>query len=125
MRTESEALSYIQVFLALAVIVLLATMISLRRAHIRVEYSISWLGVGSVLFICALAPEILKNAAANLGLDPQICFIILAGALALALLFEVSLVVSQLRDENVMLTQRLAILEYNLRQIQSDHGHEK
>jgi hypothetical protein len=118
-------LSYIQVFLALAVIVLLATMISLRRAHIRVEYSISWLGVGSVLLICALAPGILKNAAANLGLDPQICFIILAGALALALLFEVSLVVSQLRDENVMLTQRLAILEYNLRQIQSDHGNEK
>jgi hypothetical protein len=115
-------LNYIQVFLALSVVVLLATLVSLRRAHIRVEYSVSWLGVGSVLFICALFPGILLSAARNLGLDPQICFIILAGALALSLLFEVSLVVSQLRDENAMLTQRLAILEYHLRQLQSHHG---
>lgn len=115
-------MTYLQVFLALSVIVLLATLVSLRRAHIRVEYSVSWLGVGSVLFILAFFPDILLHTAANLGLDPQICFIILAGALALALLFEVSLVVSQLRDENVMLTQRLAILEYHLQKLQSDHG---
>ena len=105
-----------------AVIVILATLVSLRRAHIRVEYSVSWLGVGFVLLVCALFPRVPLRVAANLGLDPQVAFVFLAGALALALLFEVSWVVSQLRDENVMLTQRLAILEYHLLQIQSDHG---
>jgi hypothetical protein len=114
--------NYIQTILLAAVIVILATLVSLRRAHIRVEYSVSWLGVGFVLFVCALFPRIPLRVAANLGLDPQVAFVFLAGALALALLFEVSWVVSQLRDENVILTQRLAILEYHLLQIQSDHG---
>jgi hypothetical protein len=114
--------NYIQIFLIAAVIVILATLVSLRRAHIRVEYSVSWLGVGFILFFCALFPRFPLRAAATMGLDPQIGFVFLAGGLALALLFEVSLVVSQLRDENVMLTQRLAILEYHLREIQSGHG---
>jgi hypothetical protein len=113
---------YIQIFLLGAVTVILATLFSLRRAHIRVEYSVSWLVVGSILFVCTIFPRVLMRMAANLGLDPQIGFIFLAGALAVALLFEVSLVVSQLRDENVLLTQRLAILEYHLQKLQSNHG---
>ena len=119
---ESEIVNYIQIFRSASVIIILATLVSLRRAHIRVEYSVSWLGVGFTLLVCALFPRFLMRVAANLGLDPQICFVFLTGVLALALLFEVSLVVSRLRDENVMLTQRLAILEYHLREIQSGHG---
>ena len=115
---------YIQIFLLGAVIVILATLFSLRRAHIRVEYSVSWLVVGVILFVCTLFPSVLMHIAVDLGLDPQIGFVFLAGALAVALLFEVSLVVSRLRDENVLLTQRLAILEYHLQQIQIDHGFE-
>jgi hypothetical protein len=116
--------TYIQVFLIGAAVIILATLVSLRRAHIRVEYSVSWLGVGFVLFICAFFPRLLSRVAAALGLDPQICFIFLGGALAVALLFEVSIVVSQLRDENVILAQKVAIIEYRLSQIQSRHGGE-
>jgi hypothetical protein len=116
--------TYIQIFQYAAVIIILATLVSLRRAHIRVEYSVSWLGVGLILFICALFPRFLMRAAASLGVDPQTGFVFLAGILALALVFEVSLAVSQLRDENVMLTQRLAILEYHLLRMQSPHEFE-
>jgi hypothetical protein len=119
---ESDIVSYIQIFQGAAVMIVVVTLFSLRRAHIRVEYSLSWLGVGMVLLACALFPGLLVRIAASLGLNPQVGFVFLAGALALALLFEVSLVVSRLRDENVILTQRLAILEYHLLQIQSDHG---
>ena len=112
---------YTQIFLLGAVIVILATLFSLRRAHIRVEYSVSWLVVGAISFVCALFPSVLMRIASELGLDPQIGFIFLAGALGVALLFEVSLVVAQLRDENVLLTQRLAILEYHLHQLESHH----
>jgi len=115
-------LNYIYVFAALAAVVLLATLISLRRSRIRVEYSVSWLVVGCLLLICALFPSGMLRLAAALGLDPQICFVVLTGTLALALLFEVSAVVSRLRDENVILTQRLAILEYRMRQLQSENG---
>jgi hypothetical protein len=119
---EGEVMYYIQIFLLGAVIVILATLFSLRRSHIRVEYSVSWLVVGAILLVCTVFPGVLMRVAAELGLEPQIGFIFLAGALAVALLFEVSLVVSQLRDENVLLTQRLAILEYHLQEIQSEHG---
>ena len=117
-------MNYVHVFLSGAAIIILATLVSLRRTHIRVEYSVSWLGVGLVLFLCSLFPRLLLRAAANLGLNPPICFVFLAGTLAVMLLFEVSLVVSRLRDENVVLTQKLAILEYYLGQIQSRHGRE-
>ena len=115
-------MTYIQVFLTGAVVVVLATLVSLRRAHIRVEYSVSWLVVGCLLFLTAFFPSGLLRAAASAGIDPQISFVIFTGALVMVLLFEVSLVVSKLRDENVVLTQRLAILEYHLRQLRSGHG---
>jgi hypothetical protein len=115
-------LNYIQTLLVTGIVLILVTLVSLRRAHIRVEYSVSWLTVGLVLLLCAVFPQVLVRVAASLGLDPQAGSVVLAGAMGLALLFEVSLVVSQLRDENVMLTQRLAILEYHLMQIRSDHG---
>lgn len=115
-------MNYIQAFLLGAAIIIIATLVSLRRAHIRVEYSVSWLAVGVILFVSGLFPRPLASLSARMGLDPQTGFVVLAGALALALLFDVSLVVSQLRDENVQLTQRLAILEYQLRQMQPDHG---
>jgi len=117
-------LNYIYLFAALAAVTLLATLISLRRSRIRVEYSVSWLVAGCLLLGCALFPSGLLRIADALGLDPQICFVVFAGALALALLFEVSAVVSRLRDENVILTQRLAILEYRLQQLQSEHGNQ-
>jgi hypothetical protein len=116
--------SYARVFLAGGAAIVLATLFSLRRAHIRVEYSVSWLAVGSILLVCSIFPRLLVLVAGDLGLDPQICFIFIGGALALALLFEVSLVVSQLRDENVILTQKVAILEYHLGQMQSRNGGE-
>jgi hypothetical protein len=117
--------NYIQIFQGAAVLIVIVTLISLRRAHIRVEYSLSWLAMGLILLAGALFPRLMLRIAMSLGLDPQVGFVFLAGALALALLFEVSLVVSQLRDENVILTQRLAILEYHLLRVQSDHGIEK
>ncbi len=115
-------MKYINAFLLGGAIVIIATLVSLRRAHIRVEYSVSWLGLGLVLFLSALFPGFLVDISLKVGLDEQTGFVILAGGLALALLFEVSLVVSQLRDENVQLTQRLAILEYQLQHNQPNHG---
>jgi hypothetical protein len=112
--------NYVQLFLWGSGIIILVTLISLRRAHIRVEYSVSWLGVGLVLFICSFFSRTLVRVAGNLGLDPPICLILMAGALAVALLFEVSIVVSQLRDENVVLAQKLAILEYYMCEMQAN-----
>jgi hypothetical protein len=101
---------------------ILATLGSLRREHIRVEYSISWLAVGVVLTVLSLFPGMLESVARKVDLDPAIFFLLAAGALLCGLVFEISHVVSKLRDENVILTQRLAFLEYQIRQTTDRHG---
>ena len=115
-------MSYISVFLIAGLAIIAGTLYSLRREHIRVEYSVSWLAVGCTLTGLSLFPSILRITARKLGLDPQLFFLIVAGALLSAILFEVSRVVSRILDENVLLTQRVAILEFQLRQLPPPNG---
>ncbi|HEY4088577.1 MAG TPA: DUF2304 domain-containing protein [Bryobacteraceae bacterium] len=109
-------------FLATGIFTTIATLRSLRREHIRTEYSISWLGVGVILTLLALFADAISQAAHKIGLDPAICFAAVAAMLISGLVFEISHVVSRLRDENVILTQRLAILEHQVRKVDSRHG---
>jgi hypothetical protein len=109
-------------FLAAGVLTIVATLRSLRREHIRTEYSISWLSVGVILSLLALFADTISRAAHRVGLNPGICFAAVAALLVSGLVFEISHVVSRLRDENVILTQRLAILEHQVRKVDSRHG---
>jgi len=102
------------VFLLLGIITIVATLVSLRREHIRTEYSVSWLVLGSILSLSALFPGTLDEIAKEAGFDPRVFFVLVSGGLSSILLFDISHVVSKLRDENVMLAQKLATLEYQL-----------
>ena len=113
-------MNYFDVFFILGAITVLATLFSLRREHIRTEYSLSWLLVGFVLAILALVPRV-TSVAEGLGIDSHLFLPIAGGILISMLVFEISHVVSKLRDENVMLAQRLAILEFQLQQIERRH----
>jgi hypothetical protein len=104
------------VFLVMGVLTILGTLVSLRREHIRTEYSVSWLAVGIVLTALAAFPHLLDRAAGKLGLGPETFFLLTGGSLISALVFEMTRVVSRLRDENVILAQRIAILEFQIRQ---------
>jgi hypothetical protein len=109
-------------FLVIGLVTIGGTLISLRREHIRTEYSVNWLVVGSVLTLLALFPGTLDKAARSIDLDPRLFFLIAGGALVSGLVFEISHVVSRLRDENVILAQRLAILEYQFQRTNDRHG---
>src|SRR5258708_34775388 len=95
------------------------TLISLRRQHIRSEYSISWLLVGIILIGLAGFPGFLDRAARSLGIAAETCFLVVGGTLISGLVFEISHLVSRLRDDNVMLAQRIAILEHRLQEFSS------
>lgn len=110
------------VFLVIGCVTIAATLASLRREHIRTEYSISWLIVGVVLTALAIFPGALEKAAQALGVGPPHAFVILAGVLISILVFEVSHVVSKLRDENVLLAQRVAILEFRINHAEAKDG---
>lgn len=99
--------------LSLALIVLV--LVSVRRAHIRVEYSVSWLGAAVTLLVLSRSQPLLDRVAHLLGItDPPLALLLLVGCLFLLVLYRVSMIISELKDANIALAQRVAILEYYL-----------
>ena len=88
---------------------------SVRRAHIRVEYSVSWLLAGAVLLILARWRTLDDWMAAALGIsDSFIALAMIAGAAFLVVLYRLSLRISGLKDSSITLAQQVAILEFRL-----------
>ena len=115
-------MNFHSVFFLVGLLTVAGTLVSLRRQHIRAEYSVSWLVVGIILTGLAEFPRLLNGVARSLGLDPETCLLMVGGTLISALVFEISHLVSRLRDENVILAQRIAILEYQLEEFSKRNG---
>ena len=100
--------------LSLALIVLVLR--SVRRAHIRVEYSVSWLGAAVTLLLLSRSQWALAKIAGFLGIaDPPLAMLLLVGCIFLIVLYRFSIMISDLKDANISLAQRVAILEFHLR----------
>ncbi len=105
----------LNVLTALSGLLLLFVLVSVRRAHIRVEYSVSWLLAAAALLILSRSRGMLEFAAHRLGLsDPPLALLLLIGCVFLLMFYRFSVIISKLRDDNIALAQRLAILEYRL-----------
>ncbi len=88
---------------------------SVRRAHIRVEYSVSWLAAGLALLLLSRWHALQNWLSGALGLnDVSLAIVVVAGAVFLVVLYRISLMISHLKDSNIALTQRVAILEFHL-----------
>jgi|SRR5581483_1683714 len=88
---------------------------SVRREHIRVEYSVSWLLAGTVLLVLARWRALDERIAAVLGTpDSFIALGMIAGAAFLVVLYRLSLRISGLKDSSITLAQQVAILEFRL-----------
>jgi hypothetical protein len=93
---------------------------SLRRAHIRVEYSVSWLAAAVVLLVLSRWHALQGWVAAAVGVnDTSLAVLMAGGAVFLVVLYRFSLIISRLKDANIALTQRLAILEFRLNSLDS------
>jgi len=91
-------------------------LLSVRRSHIRVEYSVSWLGAAIVLLLFSLSRSLLSWLATLLGLGyGPLALVMLAFCVFLVVFYRFSVIISSLKDANIALTQRVAILEYHLR----------
>ncbi len=67
------------------------------------------------LLVVVLAPGLLGSIAGMVGLqDETMALLLLVGCLFLFVLFRLSMVVSALKENNIALAQRLAILEFRL-----------
>lgn len=101
---------------ALSSILILTVLRSLRQERIRVEHSVSWLAGGIVLLALSLFPRVLAEVGAWLGLSgAPLAVLMLALAVFVAIFYRQSRAISELKDMNITLTQRLAIVEFELR----------
>jgi hypothetical protein len=107
------------VMIAFSLLLMLWVLASLRRAHIRVEYSVSWLAAALVLLAAFEWPSGQRWLAQALGVeDAHLAVLMTAGAVFLAVLYRLSLILSRLKDLNIAVTQRVAILEFRLQALE-------
>ena len=105
----------LNVMTVLSIGLIAMVLFSVRRAHIRVEYSVTWLGAAVVLLILSRARVLLSWIAGYLGLTyAPLALIIIVLCVFLVVFYRFSIIISNLKDANIALTQRLAILEYQL-----------
>jgi hypothetical protein len=102
-----------------AIVLLIMVLVSIRRAHIRVEYSVSWLAAAVGLIVLSRLPFAMQYAAEHIGLgkDPPLALFLTAGSVFLIMFFRYSVIVSHLRDDNIALAQRIAILEFHIQNL--------
>ena len=94
-------------------------LISVRRSHIRAEYSVSWLTAAVALLALSRSRAVLAWISSAMGIeDPPVALIIVVFCIFLPVFFRVSTIISDLKDANIAMAQRVAILEF---QLQSSH----
>lgn len=99
----------------LGVALLFIVLRALRREHIRVEHSVSWLFAAVSLIVLSRSLWLREWFAATLHIpqDP-VALLFLLMIVFLGVFYRFSRIVSGLKDMNITLTQRVAILEYHL-----------
>ncbi|MEQ1884130.1 MAG: DUF2304 domain-containing protein [Bryobacteraceae bacterium] len=105
----------LNVLTVFSILLLALVLVSVRRARIRVEYSVSWLLASTLLLVISQWPGLLARLPGWLGVsDTALALVMLCGGIFLVVLYRLSLVISDLKDSNIALIQRIAILEYRL-----------
>src|SRR5689334_4898826 len=98
-----------------SVVLIVWVLSSVRRAHIRVESSVSWLLAGSVLLLLSQWRTLDEWVAAAVGIsDGFLDLGMMAGAAFFIVLYRLSLRISGLKDSSITLAQQVAILEFRL-----------
>jgi len=114
----------LNVMTATSLLLIVLVLATLRRAHIRVEYSVSWLIAAVALLIVSRSHALLDATAGFLGISyPPLALLLIIGCVFLLMFYRFSIIISKLRDDNIALAQRLAILEYHLRTQKDDSAH--
>ncbi len=107
------------VSLVLSGCLIVVILYSLRRAHIRVEYSLSWLAAAIVVFVLSLWDSGLVFLGRLLGISyPPAALASITICVFLVVLYRLSMIVSDLKDNNVALAHKVAALEFHLHRLE-------
>ena len=105
----------LNVIAVFSLILIALVLSSVRREHIRVEYSVSWLLAAAALLVLSRWRSLVQQLANALGTsDVAMALVITSGAVFVMVVYRLSLRISGLKDANIKLAQHVAILEYRL-----------
>src|SRR5215471_14776346 len=98
---------------SLSLLLAIFVLLSVRRQRIRVEYSVSWLVAAAALFGLTYSAGPTDWIGHLLGIPggPTVLVIMILGAF-LSAFYRFTALVSTLKDNNVALAQRVAVLEF-------------
>jgi len=112
----------LNVLAALSALLILLILRSVRREHIRVEYSVSWLGAAIAVLLLSRFDWVLEHIASLFGIaDPALALLLIVFSLFLGVFYRFSVVISALKDANIALTQKIAILEYRIHHLNEEN----
>ena len=112
-----ERLLTVSLILSACLIVVILN--SLRRSHIRVEYSLSWLAAAIVVFVLSIWENGLVALGRILGINyPPAALASVTICVFLLVLYRLSMIVSELKDNNIALAQKVAALEFHLHRLE-------
>jgi hypothetical protein len=105
----------------LSVLLLIVVLVSVRRAHIRPEYSVSWLVASVAMLVLSRSRTTLEIVRHWSGLpDTPLTLFLFIGGVFLLMFFRFSIIISHLRDDNIAMAQRVAILEYHIQSLRKN-----
>ena len=109
-----------------ALLLLVQIIRSVRREHIRVEYSMAWFGAAALLLALSLSGTALNWLTRVLGVDDSsFVLLVVAGILFLFTFFRFSVEVSELKDHNILLSQKVGLLEWEIKRQAAEIEHMK
>ena len=106
----------VSVFAAIASILLLVVIFELIRSRrLQERYALLWLVTGLVLLVLAVWRNGLNLLSKTVGIAyPPSALFLIVGLFVLVVLLHYSTVISELAERNLMLAQRIALLEQKL-----------
>jgi len=106
--------------------VLLFILELVRQRKLREEYSLLWLGTAGVMIVLSVWRDLLHSVSAAVGIvyPPNLLFLLATLFLLLILLY-FSTVITKLTQENKEIAQQVALLRYEVEQLNKDNGENK
>jgi hypothetical protein len=111
----------VSIFAAIAAILLLLVILELIRSRrLQERYALLWVMTAVVLLVFALWRDGLNVLARTVGIAyPPSALFLLAAVFILVVLLHYSTAISELAERNLMLAQRIALLEQKLKEAES------
>ena len=108
----------VSIFAAIAAILLLLVILELIRSRrLQERYALLWVMTALVLLVFALWRDGLNVLAKTIGIAyPPSALFLLAAVFILIVLLHYSTAISELAERNLMLAQRIALLEQKLKE---------